>query len=119
MGEAVRVQQVVAPTSGAVSFTVVDETFTPVEPAEAYLAHLVAIERSPNTVRPYASSLKLFFEYLESREVAFDAVQLDDIGRFVSALRAPAEGVIVIETSLSRRAESTVNRHLRGGVRAL
>ncbi|MGO9149488.1 MAG: tyrosine-type recombinase/integrase [Acidimicrobiales bacterium] len=112
MGEAVRVQQVVAPTSGAVSFTVVDETFTPVEPAEAYLAHLVAIERSPNTVRAYASSLKLFFEYLESREVAFDAVQLDDIGRFVSALRAPAEGVIVIDASLSRRAESTVNRHL-------
>jgi len=55
----VRVLQVVAPTSGAVSFTVVDEAFTPVEPAEAYLAHLVAIERSPNTVRAYASSLKL------------------------------------------------------------
>jgi integrase/recombinase XerD len=112
MGETVRVLQVVAPTSGAVSFTVVDEAFTPVEPAEAYLAHLVAIERSPNTVRAYASSLKLFFEYLESREIAFDAVQLDDIGRFVSALRAPAEGVIVIDASLSRRAESTVNRHL-------
>jgi len=34
-GETVRVLQVVAPTSGAVSFTVVDEAFTPVEPAEA------------------------------------------------------------------------------------
>jgi len=79
----VRVLQVVAPTSGAVSFTVVDEAFTPVEPAEAYLAH----PRSRSNVHQtrcaaYASSLKLFFEYLESREIAFDAVHLDDIGRF-------------------------------------
>ena len=45
------VQQVVAPVSGTVSWTVVDASFDPVEPAEAYLAHLEAIERSPNTVR--------------------------------------------------------------------
>lgn len=107
-----RVQRVVTPTSGAVSFTVVDEEFIPVEPVEAYLAHLVAIERSPNTVRAYASSLKLFFEYLRARGIAFDAVRLDDIGRFVSVLRAPVENVIVIDASLSARAESTVNRHL-------
>jgi site-specific recombinase XerD len=91
---------------------VVDETFTPVEPADAYLAHLVAIERSPNTVRAYASSLKLFFEHLEARGVAFEDVRIDDVGRFVSALRAPAPGVIVIDASVSRRAPSTVNRHL-------
>jgi integrase/recombinase XerD len=107
-----RVQRVLAPSSGAVSYTVVDEAFAPVAPAEAYLAHLAAIERSPNTVRAYASSLKLFFEQLESRGVGFEDVRIDDIGRFVNALRAPAEGVIVIDAGLSRRAPSTVNRHL-------
>lgn len=107
-----RVQRVVAPSSGAVSYTVVDEAFSPVEPAEAYLAHLSAIERSPNTVRAYASSLKLFFAHLEARSVAFEDVRIDDVGRFVSVLRAPAPGVIVIDASASRRAESTVNRHL-------
>ena len=106
------VQRVVAPVSGAVSWTVVDERFEPVEPAEAYLAHLDAIERSPNTVRAYASSLKLWFEHLAVRGVGWDVVGLDDIGRFVSWLRSPAEGVIVIDASVSRRASSTVNRHL-------
>ncbi len=83
-----------------------------VEPADCYLAHLAAIERSPNTVRAYASSLKFFFEHLEARGLAFEDVRIDDIGRFVQALRAPAEGVIVIDASASHRAPSTVNRHL-------
>ncbi len=34
-------------------------------PAERYLAYLAAIERSPNTVRAYAVSLKLWFEFLQ------------------------------------------------------
>jgi hypothetical protein len=41
------VQKVVPSGGGAVSWTVVDEAFEPVEPIEAYLAHLEAIERSP------------------------------------------------------------------------
>jgi len=106
------VQQVVTPVSGAVSWTVVDDRFAPVEPAEAYLAHLEAIERSPNTVRAYASSLRLWFEHLARRGVVWDAVRLDDVGRFVSWLRAPAEGVIVIDAGHAGRAVATVNRHL-------
>lgn len=106
------VQRVVAPVSGAVSWTVVDERFEPVAPAEAYLAHLEAIERSPNTVRAYASSLRLWFEYLSARSVEWDKVGLDDVGRFVSWLRSPAENVIVIGAVANRRAVATVNRHL-------
>ena len=106
------IQRVVAPVSGAVSWTVVDEFFEPVEPAEAYLAYLVAVERSPNTVRAYASSLKLWFEHLARQERVWDAVGLDDVGRFVSWLRAPAEGVIVIDASVAARLPATVNRHL-------
>lgn len=105
------VQRLVAP-GGAASWTVVDERFEPVEPVESYLAHLQAVERSPNTVRAYASSLCLFFGHLVARGVAWDAVRLDDVGRFVSALRSPAEGVVVIDVGASSRAASTVNRHL-------
>ena len=49
-----RVQRVVMPVTGETSWTVVDDDFCPVEPAERYLAHLAALERSPNTVRAYA-----------------------------------------------------------------
>src|SRR5680860_816506 len=105
------IQRVVAP-GGAASWTVVDERFEPVEPVERYLAHLQAVERSPNTLRAYASSLRLFFEHLADRGVAWDGVRLDDVGRFVSWLRSPAEGVVVIDAAASHRTASTVNRHL-------
>src|ERR1019366_3351415 len=106
------VQKVVAPGSGAVSWTVVDGAFEPVAPVEAYVADWEAIERSPNTVRAYASSLRLFFEFLAGRGVAWDGVGLEDLGRFVSWLRSPAVGVIVIHLDGAARAASTVNRHL-------
>ena len=62
------VQRVVMPVTDAVSWTVVDDG-VPVEPAEKYLAYLAALERSPNTVRAYALSLKLWFEFLAAVEV--------------------------------------------------
>ncbi len=46
------------------------------------------------------------------RGVAWDAVGLADVGRFVSwLLRAPAEGVIVIDLGVAGRSVATVNRH--------
>lgn len=106
------VQPVVMPGSGARSTTVVGADFEPVEPIESYLAHLVALERSPNTVRAYATSLKLFFEYLASASVAWEDVLLDDVGRFLSWLRSPADGVVLLNTAAAQRSPATVNRHL-------
>jgi integrase/recombinase XerD len=106
------VHKVVAP-GGETSWTVLDEQFEPIEPIEVYLAHLEAIERSPNTLRAYASSLRLFFDFLAERAVAWDAVGLDEVGRFVSWLRRPSDAVVVpIDAAASTRAASTVNRHL-------
>jgi site-specific recombinase XerD len=106
------VQAVVMPGSGARSVTVVGGDFEPIEPIESYLAHLITLERSPNTIRAYATSLKLFFEYLAGRGVAWDAVGLEDVGRFLSWLRSPAEGVVLLNSAAARRSEATVNRHL-------
>jgi len=107
--------------AGRVGVThVVDERFEPVGPIEDYLAHLQAIERSPNTVRALRASLRLFFEHLGARGVAWTPVRLDDIGRFVSFLRAPAGDVVVIDASISLRARRRpFNRHLAVSVRPL
>ncbi len=50
-----------------------------VEPAERYLAYLAAIERSPDTVRAYAVSLKLWFEFLGHAKVGWDAAGVEDV----------------------------------------
>ena len=89
------VQRVLAP-GGAESWTLLRDDGEVVEPAERYLAYLAAIERSPNTVRAYAVSLKLWFEFLQLTGTRWDQVGVEDVARFVAWLRAPAGNVIVL-----------------------
>ncbi|TML42023.1 MAG: integrase [Actinobacteria bacterium] len=107
-----RVQRVVMPVTDAESWTVVDDLGEPVAPIEAFLAFLSAIERSPATVRAYAVSLKLWFEFLAAIDSTFDRVAIDDVGRFVAWLRAPAPNVVVLTHGSARRGPAIVNRHL-------
>lgn len=85
MTTSVRVQRVVM-ASGVESATVLRGGEV-VDYADRFLAHLTAIERSPNTVRAYAYDLRDFLAFLESRGIAWDAVALEDLGKFVAWLR--------------------------------
>ena len=107
-----RVQRVVMPVTEVESWTVLDDEGVPLAPAERYLAYLSALERSPNTVRAYALSLRLWFEFLAAAGVNWEAARIDDVSRFVAWLRAPADNVVVLATGTARRKPSTVNRHL-------
>jgi len=89
----VLVQRVVMPVSGRESWTLLGDDGEVVEPAERYLAYLAAIERSPNTVRAYAVSLKLWFEFLQFAGTCWDEAGVEDVARFVAWLRAPAGNV--------------------------
>jgi len=97
----VLVQRVVMPVSGRESWTLLGDDGEVVEPAERYLAYLAAIERSPNTVRAYAVSLKLWFEFLGRASVGWDEAGVEDVARFVAWLRAPAGNVIVLADGCS------------------
>jgi integrase len=100
------------PVTGAVSWTVVDDQSAMVAPAERYLAHLAAIERSPNTVKAYAHGLRLWFDFLEIGRLVWNEVGVEEVSRFVAWLRAPAPNVIVLDDRSAVRSEATVNRHL-------
>lgn len=63
------VQRVVMPVTGSESWTVLGDDGASVEPVESFLTYLSALERSPNTQRAYATSLKLWFEFLETVDV--------------------------------------------------
>lgn len=83
---------------------------------ERFLAHLVDIERSPNTVRAYAHDLRDYIEYLEFRQLQWDKVRLEDIGRFVAWLRLPLvarRGPVALLPSIEGTVTAaTVNRKL-------
>jgi integrase/recombinase XerD len=106
-----RVQRVVMP-DGTESSTVIDDAGAVVAPVEAFVAHLQALDRSPTTARTYATSLKLWFEFLSALSVGWDEARAEHVSRFVAWLRAPAANVVVLEGGSARRAPSTVNKHL-------
>jgi integrase len=91
---------------------VLDGEGNPIEPVESYLAYLAALERSPNTQRAYATSLKLWFEFLHRTGRDWTQVEIGDVARFVSWLRAPADNVVVLDSGDPVRSPATVNRHL-------
>ena len=55
------IQRVLMPVTGIESWTVIGDDGAVVAPVERYLAYLSALERSPNTVRAYAASLRLWW----------------------------------------------------------
>ncbi|MBF6303017.1 tyrosine-type recombinase/integrase [Nocardia amamiensis] len=114
MGAGVRVQRVVMP-SGVESATVLAGGLV-VDSADRFLAHLTAIDRSPNTVRAYAHDLRDYFAFLECHELRWDRVDLEDLGRFVTWLRLPAEartgGVSALPWVETNLTAATVNRKL-------
>lgn len=85
-GPPVVVVQRVLTSSGVESATVVRDGEV-VVCVDRFLAHLTAIERSPNTVRAYAHDLRDFAAFLDPRSAVWDAVSLEDIGRFIAWLR--------------------------------
>ena len=111
-----RVQRVVMAFGDAESWTLVDRDSAVVEPVEAFLAHLHAVERSPNTVKAYAHDLRDWFEFLDQRGLVWSRVRLEDVGRFVAWLRLPAAAragnVAALPTAESVCSEATVNRKL-------
>ena len=111
-----RVQRLLMPEGGAESYTVLADDHGVVDPVEAYLAHLAALERSPNTVRAYAHDLRDFFAFLEARGLAWTAATVEDVGAFVAWLRLPAEAragnVALLPGAEPACAAATVNRKL-------
>jgi integrase/recombinase XerD len=109
-----RVQRVVTP-SGIESATLLCDGMV-VEPVERFLAHLTAVERSPNTVKAYAHDLRDFFAYLRSRDLPWVRVRLEDVGRFVAWLRLPANArdgrVALLPGVVGELGVRTVNRKL-------
>jgi integrase/recombinase XerD len=108
------VQRLVMP-SGTESSTVLIDAVV-VDPADRFLAHLTAIDRSPNTVRAYAHDLRDYFEFLDRRGLQWDQVGLEDLGRFVSWLRLPGEAragrVAILPWVDANVSAATVNRKL-------
>lgn len=101
-------------TDEATTWTVVSQSFSIVEPVEAYLEYGRQVGFSPNTIKAYARGLAQWWTYLETVGKHWDAVQIHDFGCFLSAVRnADLNLVSEQQKTAVAVAESTVQQRLR------
>ncbi|WP_201376582.1 site-specific integrase [Ktedonobacter robiniae] len=67
-----------------VTWMVLDDDHTPVQPILAYLKYLHNLDRSPNTIRATAHRLKLFWEYLRDERLCWKELNIAQIAAFIS-----------------------------------
>jgi integrase/recombinase XerD len=93
-------------------WAVLDAHGVPMADVTALLRHLTAIERSPNTVKAYASDLALFFTFTDAHQVMWTAVNNEWLGKFIAWMRTPSERLVRPSNPNGIRNERTVNRAL-------
>ncbi|HCQ6371262.1 TPA: tyrosine-type recombinase/integrase [Clostridioides difficile] len=92
-------------------YLLLDNNGLPIIPVARYLKYIDNSEKSFNTQKTYAYSLKLYFEYLEEINVDYRTVNINILSNFVGWLRNPYENnkVVTIKPTKAKRTEKTVN----------
>lgn len=72
---------------GTATWTVVSDSYSIVEPIEAYLEYGRQTGFKPNTVKTYARGLAQWWTYLEHADKSWNAVGIHDFGNFLAAVR--------------------------------
>ena len=77
-------------------YLLLDDNGLPIIPVARYLKYIDNSEKSFNTQKTYAYSLKLYFEYLKEVNVDYRNVNINILSNFVGWLRNPHENNKVI-----------------------
>jgi integrase len=95
-------------------YVLLDEEGQLVIPAVRYLKHLDQRGYARNTLRSYAHMLKLYFEYVQQRELDYRKPTVDDIGLFVHWLKLPSGSMKVLPSQPVHQARTnrTINHAL-------
>jgi integrase/recombinase XerD len=96
---------------GKERYFVADDNGLPIEPILKFIRFKDNTNFARNTLRMYCQYLKLYFEYLQQRELDFQEVTIDDLALFVNWLQNPYKSLKVIPTNQVDEARSprTVN----------
>ncbi|CAI3617883.1 MULTISPECIES: tyrosine-type recombinase/integrase [Clostridium] len=96
---------------GKERYYLADSDGLPIEVVLKFIRFKDNTNYSRNTLRMYCQHLKLYFEYLEQREIKFQDVTIDDLALFVNWLQNPYESlkVIPVHPVDTTRSPRTVN----------
>ena len=96
---------------GKERYFVADDDGLPIEPILKFIRFKDNTNFARNTLRMYCQHLKLYFEYLQERELDFQRITIDDIALFVNWLQNPYKSLKIIPAHQVETARSprTVN----------
>src|SRR5713226_6436403 len=95
-------------------YVVIDENGELVEPIVRYLKYLDRIGSARQTLRSYATALRLYWEFLGQQHIDWQQVTLDDLSQFVLWLKLPSGSLKVLPVQPVEQARSnrTINHVL-------
>jgi integrase/recombinase XerD len=95
-------------------YVVIDEHGALVRPVVQYLKYLDQIGSARHTLRSYAASLRLYWEFLSQQQLAWQQVELDDLAQFVLWLKLPSRSLNILPAFPVKQARSnrTINHIL-------
>jgi integrase/recombinase XerD len=95
-------------------YVVIDHTGVMVEPIVHYLKYLDRMSAARNTLRSYATSLRLYWEFLVQEQLDWQQVTLDNLAQFVLWLKLPTASLKVLPAHPVSQARSnrTINHIL-------
>src|SRR5579885_1270103 len=108
-----KVQRVRLPDD-LVTWMVLDDDHTPVQPILSYLKYLHNLDRSPNTIRATAHRLKLFWEYLRDEHLCWKEMNVAQLAAFISWLRRQDSAVISLHCPLQNETNQRNHRFSPG-----
>lgn len=96
---------------GKERYFVADDDGLPIEPILKFIRFKDNTNFARNTLRMYCQHLKLYFEYLQERELDFQKITIDDLALFVNWLQNPYKSLKIIPAHQVETARSprTVN----------
>ena len=90
-------------------FVLLDQYMKLVQPVNEYLRFQRLRGRAKNTIKAYARDLKIFFEFLEQRNLEYERIDATMIREYVEYLRLPDEHTVSLNVE-SKRTPTTINR---------
>lgn len=96
---------------GKERYFVADDNGLPIEVILKFIRFKDNTNHARNTLRMYCQHLKLYFEYLQQRELDFQDITIDDLALFVNWLQNPYKSLKVIPVHQTDQARSprTIN----------
>ncbi|MEA5516959.1 tyrosine-type recombinase/integrase [Nodularia sp. UHCC 0506] len=100
-------------TEGREIWMVLNDDYSPVIPIYDYLRYLENKNYSPNTIKAYARNLKLYWEFLESREIDWIQITILKLSEFIHWLKTSSSKIINLSSPRMGRTEKTINHILK------